>query len=359
MIEPKYFESIQNNNVIAMYGKLSQELTQDIIKRIQEVGDITGYTRSQIRALQQMGGQKQLIEALRKTNKLSAKRKRELLNLFQDLAKENLKGYKEQFERVGVEYALSREQITLINSALKRTEKEFVNLSKTIAYANQKTYVKALDELYIRVASSGFSYEKALRLVVTDLANRGVTLQDKLGRNIRLESQVKKNLFTGLTQTANDISKSIGDVIGANCVYIGHTPHCRDTHRVIDGVTMSLDKFKEYEYLTEESNCYHVVNYDWQKKFEDKRNKIEYTEDHLTNAEYSSNYDKRQEQNYYARQVRYKKEEIQNIKGTSNSEILNEKRKELKLAQSKYRTYCLANKLPVDYTQCWKSGYNK
>jgi hypothetical protein len=204
-----------------------------------------------------------------------------------------------------------------------------------------------------------YSYDGAIKSIVNGLSEQGITLQDKLGRNIRLESQVKSNLFTSLTQTANDISKSIGDTIGANCVYIGHTPHCRETHQVIDGVTMSIDKFKEYEYLTEEPNCYHICNYDWQEQFENKKDKTEYTEEHLTKAEYQKNYNTRQTQNYYARQVRYKKEEIQNVKRTGNTNILDTKKQQLKLAQSKYRSYCLANGLEIDYSQCWKAGYNK
>ena len=355
MIGPEYFEDIQNNNVVVMYSKLSQELTQSIIKQLQETGDITSFTKSQIRVLQQIGGNKILLESLYKTNKLSGKRKKELKEMFEDLAKESMQDYKEQFERVGEEYKISPEQYTLINTALKRTDKEFSNLTKTIAYATKQQYVKALDNLYTQVATGAFDYDKAIKRTVTDLSEKGIILTDKAGRNIRLEGQVRNNLFTSLTQTANDISKGIGDKIGANCVYIGHSPFCRPTHRVIDGVYMSIDKFKEYEYLTKEPNCHHVVNYDWQSKFDDKRNKISYTDGHLSDAQYNKNYETRQNQNYLARQVRYKKEEIQNIKGTGNTDLINKKKQELKLAQSKYRTFCKANGLEIDYSQTWKA----
>jgi hypothetical protein len=153
MIEPEYFEKIQNNEVIAMYSKLSQQLTQSIIKQLQEQGDISSYTKSQIRTLQKIGGNKILLETLNKTNKLSNKRKAELKKLFENIGSESLKGYKTQYERVGEEYKITAEQYTLISSALRRTNNEFKNLTKTIAYSSSKTYVKALDELYTKVAS--------------------------------------------------------------------------------------------------------------------------------------------------------------------------------------------------------------
>jgi hypothetical protein len=153
MIEPKYFEKIQNNEVIAIYSKLSQQLTQSIIKQLQKQGDISSYTRSQIRTLQKIGGNKILLETLNKTNKLSNKRKAELKKLFENIGSESLKGYKAQYERVGEEYKITSEQYTLISSALRRTNNEFKNLTKTIAYSSSKTYVKALDELYTKVAS--------------------------------------------------------------------------------------------------------------------------------------------------------------------------------------------------------------
>jgi hypothetical protein len=126
---------------------------------------------------------------------------------------------------------------------------------------------------------------------------------------------------------------------------------------------MSLDKFKQYQYLTEEPNCYHIVNYDWREEFEGKTDKVR-DNGHLTKSEYKKNYETRQKQNYYARQVRAKKEQMATLNKSdkrtiATSDELTKLKKELRNAQLKFRQYSKANGLDVDYSLTWKSGYNK
>ena len=236
-------------------------------------------------------------------------------------------------------------------------------MTKSIAFSSKTTYINALDDLYTKVASGSFDYSSAMKSTINALAEKGITLKDSAGRNTSLETAVKRNLMTSLTQTANDIAKQVGDEIGANCVVIGHTPYCRPTHRVIDGVVMSLDKFKKYEYLTEEPNCYHIVNYDWREEFENKKDKVK-DNGHLTNTQYNKNYEIRQKQTYYARQVRDKKEQVAILnksdkKNNATNEELIKAKKELRNAQMKFRQYSKSNGIDVDYDLTWQNGYNK
>ena len=126
---------------------------------------------------------------------------------------------------------------------------------------------------------------------------------------------------------------------------------------------MSLDKFKKYEYLTHENWCYHIVNYDWRPEFENKKDKV-INDGHLTNAQYNKNYEIRQKQTYYARQVRDKKEQVAILsksdkRNNATNEELAKANKELRNAQMKYRQYSKSNGIDVDYDLTWKQGYNK
>ena len=116
---------------------------------------------------------------------------------------------------------------------------------------------------------------------------------------------------------------------------------------------MSIDKFEKYEHLTEEYNCNHIVNYDWKPEYEGTKAKVESHDDRLSYGETIKNYKKVQKSNYYARQVRAKKDAIASGDKTKKAY------QELKLAQKKYRTYCKQNGFEVDYLQTWKVGYNK
>ena len=363
MITPQKMSEFERNKIVEMFSKLNQDLTSAIIKKIQQNENISSFTKSQMRVLARQGGNETFKEALNKVNGLSRERKKELLRLFNEIQNEQMKGYKQTYETKGLEYQISNEVQQLVDSIYRQTNKELKNMTKSIAFASKEAYINGVDDLYTKVASGSFDYSSAMKSTINALAEKGITLKDKAGRNVSLETAVKRNLMTSLTQTANDIAKQVGDEIGANCVVIGHSPYCRPTHRVIDGVVMSLDKFKKYEYLTQEAWCHHIVNYDWREEFENKKDKVR-DNGHLTNAQYNKNYEIRQKQTYYARQVRDKKEQVAILnksdkRNNATNEELIKAKKELRNAQMKYRQFSNNNNIDIDYDLTWKQGYNK
>lgn len=358
MLTPDKFEKLANNNaVIDMYAKLNQDLTNDIIKKIKQNGDISSYTRHQIKVLIKNGGKDIFNSSLMKTQRLTNKRKKEVKNLFNELLEEEYKGYENTYELRNKEFAISDTSIQVVNSVINSTNKELKNLTRSIAFNTKKEYISAMDELYKKVISGGWDYDRAIKSTLIDLTNKSVTLTNK-DRNYTLEGQVRNSLFSSLKKTANEISKQIKDEIDANYVIIGHSTKCRPTHHVIDDVKMSIELFEsEYEYLTEEYNCNHIVRYDWSPEFENKTKKVEYGDERLSYKENEEKYNKQQKQNELARQVRQKKKEIASIK-KNEEEILQKKKKQLKNAQIKYRVFSISNNLKVDYSQTWEAGYN-
>ena len=85
---------------------------------------------------------------------------------------------------------------------------------------------------------------------------------------------------------------------------------------------------------------------------------------HKINANADKVYEKRQKQNYYARQVRNKKEEVATLnksdkRNNATNEELIKAKKEFRTAQITFRQSSKSNGLEVDYTLSWKAGYNK
>lgn len=359
MITPQKMSEFERNKVVEMFSKLNQDLTATIIKKIQQNENISSFTKSQMRVLARQGGNEIFKEALNKVNGLSRERKKELLQLFNEIQNEQMKGYRQTYEVKGLEYQISNEVQQLVASIYRQTNKELKNITKSIAFASKEAYINGVDDLFTKVSSGAFDYSSAMKSTINALAEKGITLKDKAGRNISLETAVKRNLMTSLTQTANDIAKQVGDEIGANCVVIGHSPTCRPSHHPIDDVVMSLKEFKKYEYLTKEFNCNHIVNYDWRPEFDSKNQKTIFGNEHGTIEEITKNYNERQEQNYYARIVRSKKKEVLSLKGTNNTDILDKKKKELRNSQMKYRQYSKSKGLEVDYDKTWVAKYNK
>lgn len=240
----------------------------------------------------------------------------------------------------------------IIEKAEKESNKSLVNLTKTIAYATQETYVKAMNDIYKQVGAGKVDHFTAYKKTVDELTQKGITLKTKDNRQEKLEVAVRRGLFGSLHQTANEISKKVGEDIDYNCVVIGHSYTCRPSHNVIDDVVMSKDEFAKYEYLTEEYGCNHVVNYDWREEFEGINNKREYGSEHMDNEECKRNYEIQQKARYYERMIREKKNVI------NRGDTSDKAKQELKLAQIKYKTYCNNNGLKVDYKKTWKSNFD-
>ena len=325
MLTPKKLAKLENNKVVELYEKLNKNLTNTIIKKLNSAGDISSYTKAQLTVLKRNGGKQIFYEALNKTNKLSKQRKKEIKDLFQELEQLQTEGYDELYDYSDVEYNLDSVSKQITDAIISRTNKELTNMTRSVAFRTQKEYINAV-----------------------------VTLKSN-GREYTLEASVKRNLFTSIQQTANEISARIKDDIKADAVWIATTPYCRPSHRVINGVVMDLKEFeKKYEYLTEEPNCYHIINYVIKDIFIPPQDKEEIKR---INDKADTVYENRQKQNYYARQVRQKKKEVANI-GSSSKDILKEKRKQLRNAQMKYRTFSKSVGLEVDYLQTWQAGYN-
>lgn len=353
MISPKDMTKFTNNDIVIMYEKLQQDLSKSIIRSLNDTGDISSYTRQQISNLKKYGGKKVFYEALKKANNLSAERKKEIKKLFDDIAVQSMKGYKETFKDKDIKYELSPSMLKLLNYAKKATNKDLKNLTKSIAYGTKKSYIKAVDNMYKEVVTGSYDYETSIKKAIRDLTSQGIILKTKDGRNEQIDVAVKRNLYTSIHQTAESLALEVGKQIGYNCVVIGHSPVCRPTHNVIDDVVMSKSEFQKYAYLTEEPNCNHIVNYDWRPEFDEKNPKTQYGEEHLTSSQVKKNYAIQQKSNYYSRQVRAKKRQI------ANGDNSKEAKQKLRLAQLKLRTYNRKNKIEQDYFKTYVAGYNK
>ncbi|MCI8346618.1 MAG: hypothetical protein HFJ12_01545 [Bacilli bacterium] len=233
-----------------------------------------------------------------------------------------------------------------INKAISDSNSKIPNLTRTIAYASQDAYVSAMNNIYKQVGTGKVDYNTALSKTINDLTKNGVTIKSETsGRKDRIEVAVRRGLFGSLHQTANDISKRVGEEIDYNCVFIGHSSTCRPSHNVIDDVIMSKEEFKKYEHLTEEYGCNHIVNYDWLEEFENSNIKKKYGDEHMNYNECKKNYEIQQKARYYERVIRAKKNAIES--GDTSDKL----KKELQLARIKYRIFCNSNNLKMSYNR--------
>jgi len=268
MLSPEYLNLIEFNEVVELYNKLNIEITADIIKRVSQMQDITVTTKEQLKIIKQANGTEIFNEALEKTSMLTAETKRELKKLFENVAKEDIQDYKELYQYRDIPFKLSTSQYAVLNAGLKQTNRVLKNFTNTIAFQSKQAYIEAVDLAYMKVASGAFSYDVAISEACQELANKGITLKDKLGRNVQLEVAVRRNVLTGLRETASKIERDIEKDLGCDGYEVSAHAGARPTHAEAQGKQYAINSkdaqkygvgiWSDVESLWGEYNCRHT-----------------------------------------------------------------------------------------------------
>lgn len=358
MLTPEYLDKIAyTNKIVEMYENLNTKLTKQIISKLKENGDLSTFTKSQLRTLAKRGGREIFVEALNTASSLSSKRKKELLALFTEITKHDLKDYKTLYNYRGKELVLSESQLKILNNAVKVTDKELKNFTKTIAFSSQQNYVDALDEMYLQVATGGIDYQTAFRKTTNALATKGITLTTKNGLNRSLEASVRQSVLWGIRQNARELNKDIGKYLGCDGVQINISPNCRDDHRPINGQVFKLNSYawRRHRHLLEDYNCQHYETY----IITDIEDNI-YSQSEIEQANNRTVKYKGETMPYYeaTQKQRSLERNIRNAKKAYMSNPTKENKVNVSKAQASMRKYIAETGLERQYDREYFAGYN-
>ena len=268
MLTPEYISLLEFNDVVQLYNKLNIDLTADIIDRISAMEDISVTAKNEMKILIERSGEEVFYEALEKTSMITAERKQLLKKTFSDMASEDMQGYKELYLYRDKLFKLSEKQYRILNEGLRATDRLLKNLTNTIAFRTQQAYVEAIDEAYMQTVTGAYSYTNAIQNTVQKLADMGITLKDKAGRNVQLEVAVRRNVLAGIQSTANNINRDIEKELGCDGYEVTAHIGARPTHAEAQGKQYAINKEDSKKYgiglwsdvsdLWEEYNCRHT-----------------------------------------------------------------------------------------------------
>lgn len=268
MLTPEYINLLEFNDVVQLYNKLNIDLTADIIDRISAMEDISVTAKNEMKILIERSGEEVFYEALEKTSMITAERKQLLKKMFSDMASEDMQGYKELYLYRDKLFKLSEKQYRILNEGLRATDRLLKNLTNTIAFRTQQAYVEAIDEAYMQTVTGAYSYTNAIQNTVQKLADMGITLKDKAGRNVQLEVAVRRNVLAGIQSTANNINRDIEKELGCDGYEVTAHIGARPTHAEAQGKQYAINKEDSKKYgiglwsdvsdLWEEYNCRHT-----------------------------------------------------------------------------------------------------
>ena len=267
MLTPEYLQEIEFNKVVDLYEKLNISITADIIERVSQMQEVTNTTKEQLRILIQSNGTEIFERALEEASMLRTETKNELRIMFEQMIKEDMEGYKKLYEYRDKTFKLSDTQSKILNQGFKQTNDTLKNFTNTIAFSSKQAYVQAVDEAYYKVATGAFDYATAISQTAQKLADKGITLKDKAGRNVQLETAIRRNIRWGLQETANKINRDIEDELGCDGYEVTAHVGARPTHAEEQGKQFALTKedagkynvglWSDVEDLWQEYNCRH------------------------------------------------------------------------------------------------------
>ncbi len=361
MLSPEYLNLIEFNDVVELYNRLNIEITADIINRVAQMQDITETTKKQLEILKQTNGTEIFNQALEETSMLTAQTKKLLKQLFEDMAKEDIEGYKELYEYRDKPFKLSDTQYRILNQGLKETNRLLKNFTNTIAFQSKQAYVEAVDSAYMKVASGAFNYATAIHTACQELANKGITLKDKLGRNVQLEVAVRRNVMTGIQQTANQINRDIEEYLGCDGYEVTAHLGARPSHADAQGkqyarshntkISRDYPLWGDVESLWSEYNCRHtyfgIILGISEPKHTDKELK-DFKEATVTlNGKKMPYYEATQKQRQLENDIRKQKRTVQTLEKANLDNKL--EKGQLAQLQRKYNNFCKETGLEKDY----------
>lgn len=361
MLSPEYLDSIEFNDVVELYNKLNIDITADIIERVSQMQDITETTLNQLKILKQTNGKEVFNSALDKTAMLTAETKKRLKKLFEDMAKNDIQGYKELFEYRNKPFKLSETQYMILNQGLKQTNKTLKNFTNTIAFQSKQMYVDAIDEAYMSVLSGAFDYQSAINNTCQNLAEKGITLKDKLGRNVQLEVAVRRNIMYGIQSTANNINKDLDDYLGCDGYEVTAHTGARPSHAEAQGKQYAVNKkdadkngiglWSDVSDLWEEYNCRHtyfgIILGISEPQYTEKELKEMQDATVNFNGKEMLYYEGTQKQRQLENAIRKQKRAVQTLE-KANMDSTISKSKLAKL-QKQYKDFCKETGLEKDY----------
>lgn len=252
MLTPEYLKDLPTN-LVQVFEKLEEQIIEDIARRIKEDMELSETADYQIDMLNKMGYSLDEIEKMiSKATKIGEKEIEEMLKDSSYLSYEN---DKELYKKGGKKLPdMTPMMDSFIKATIKQTKGELRNLTNTMGFIDNGKlklidtfYKDTLDYAVFQLSSGAFDYNTVLRQAVKRLGDSGVrTIDYKSGRSYHIESAVRMNVMTGMSQITGYMSLANADMMGQDLMEITAHSGARPDHQTWQGQIVSREGRRGY-----------------------------------------------------------------------------------------------------------------
>lgn len=349
MLRPEYLKSI-GDNLSYQFQELEGMIIWDIARRINSKingeGNFTATAEIQYQDLLEMGYDPKYIKAeIARRLKLTVEEVDKLIYESALISYNDEKAIYLKANKHLPDFADNGFIQNLVRATQDRLKDAILNLSNTIGFASPEGFYgvddyfkRTMDKAVFQTASGLFDYQAVSRRFIKEMAESGVRSIDyESGVSRSLESTVRNNLLTGLSQLAGAIAVNNAESMDQDLMEITAHSGARPSHATWQGKIVSLSGKKGY--LSKDdigygsvvgfqgANCYHM----WYPFFEGVSER-KYTDEELAelndqskkyefNGKKYSEYEAGQKMRQIERSIRKTKRELIGLDATKDKEM--------------------------------------
>ena len=252
-----------------------EQLTEEIVRRIErvntftlkkigevlaEIGDMPPARAYELAMILKYGGDyDKIVKELAKMTNLNEK---EILDIFEKVAKKNLAFAQQFYEYRGMKYIPYEKNIALqeqVRAIAKITQDTYRNMSNSLGFVRTKNgkkvftplaqaYQEAIDDGVTALIQGKDSFNSVLNKTVRELSGSGIkTIEWDTGYHRRLDSSVRMNLRGALRDFSMTLQQQYGEEFGADGVEISVHENPAPDHAEVQGHQFSNEEFDKFQ----------------------------------------------------------------------------------------------------------------
>lgn len=252
-----------------------EQLTEEIVRRIErvntftlkkigevlaEIGEVPPARAYDLAMILKYGGDyDKIVKELAKMTNLNEK---EILEIFEKVAKKNLAFAQQFYEYRGMNYIPYEKNTALqeqVRAIAKITQDTYRNLSNSLGFVRIKNgrkiftplaqaYQEVIDDSVTALIQGKDSFNSALTKAVRELSASGIkTIEWESGYHRRLDSSVRMNLRGALRDFSMTLQQQFGEEFGADGVEISVHENPAPDHAEVQGHQFSNEEFDKFQ----------------------------------------------------------------------------------------------------------------
>lgn len=241
------FEAISNlpNGIEAAAQQLQMELIESAALHISQVAGLSATADYEVQRALALGAHMDLV--VEKLAEFLGLTQTDIIKMLATSSNEQIASNMHVFGTAGYEVqqlANSPYLQQIVEAMAKKVGTDFTNLTRTTVATHRRQFIKAMDTAHNKIVTGAFTYQRAIRSAVSDLAQQGVLgvtyrgVNSKGIRYSRTDNIVvasRRAALTGLVQTAAEVAGGQMDMY--DCYYVECSAHggARPSHAAVQG----------------------------------------------------------------------------------------------------------------------------